>query len=79
VLPATKAVPKEMLPLADKPAIQYCGRSRRLGVEHIAIVTSRSKRAIEDHFDVSPGVARAAALGRSRAPDELAASREWPD
>jgi UTP--glucose-1-phosphate uridylyltransferase len=55
VLPATKAVPKEMLPLADKPTIQYIVEEAvASGIEHITIVTSRSKRAIEDHFDVSP-------------------------
>jgi UTP--glucose-1-phosphate uridylyltransferase len=55
VLPATKAVPKEMLPLADKPAIQYIVEEAvASGVEHITIITSRSKRAIEDHFDVAP-------------------------
>jgi UTP--glucose-1-phosphate uridylyltransferase len=55
VLPATKAVPKEMLPLADKPTIQYIVEEAvASGVEHVTIVTSRSKRAIENHFDVSP-------------------------
>jgi UTP--glucose-1-phosphate uridylyltransferase len=55
VLPATKAVPKEMLPLADKPTIQYIvEEAAASGVEHVTIVTSRSKRAIENHFDVSP-------------------------
>ncbi|MFI5273241.1 MAG: UTP--glucose-1-phosphate uridylyltransferase GalU [Ktedonobacterales bacterium] len=55
VLPATKAVPKEMLPLADKPTIQYIiEEAVRSGIEHIIIVTSRTKRAIEDHFDESP-------------------------
>jgi UTP--glucose-1-phosphate uridylyltransferase len=55
VLPATKAIPKEMLPLADKPTIQYIiEEAVASGVEHIIIVTSRTKRAIEDHFDESP-------------------------
>jgi UTP--glucose-1-phosphate uridylyltransferase len=55
VLPATKAIPKEMLPLADKPTIQYIVEEAvASGVEHIIIVTSRTKRAIEDHFDASP-------------------------
>jgi len=55
VLPATKAIPKEMLPLADKPTIQYIVEEAvASGVQHIAIVTSRTKRAIEDHFDDSP-------------------------
>src|SRR5579883_2251718 len=57
VLPATKAIPKEMLPLADKPTIQYIVEEAvAAGVQHIAIVTSRTKRAIEDHFDDSPEI-----------------------
>jgi UTP--glucose-1-phosphate uridylyltransferase len=55
VLPATKAIPKEMLPLADKPTIQYViEEAVASGIEHIIVVTSRTKRAIEDHFDESP-------------------------
>src|SRR5215831_3870489 len=55
VLPATKAVPKEMLPLADKPTIQYIiEEAVASGIEHVIVVTSRTKRAIEDHFDESP-------------------------
>jgi UTP--glucose-1-phosphate uridylyltransferase len=53
-LPATKAQPKEMLPIVDKPAIQYIVEEAvSAGVEHIIIVTGRNKRAIEDHFDKS--------------------------
>jgi UTP--glucose-1-phosphate uridylyltransferase len=53
-LPATKASPKEMLPLVDKPLIQYVVEEAvASGVESIIIVTSRGKTAIEDHFDVS--------------------------
>lgn len=53
-LPATKAQPKEMLPIVDKPAIQYIVEEAILsGVEDIIIVTGRNKRAIEDHFDKS--------------------------
>ena len=53
-LPATKAQPKEMLPLVDKPIIQY-GVEEALasGVDNIILVTGRGKNAIEDHFDVS--------------------------
>src|SRR5690348_6630999 len=53
-LPATKAQPKEMLPLVDKPIIQY-GIEEALasGVDNIILVTGRGKNAIEDHFDVS--------------------------
>jgi UTP--glucose-1-phosphate uridylyltransferase len=74
VLPATKAVPKEMLPLADKPAIQYIVEEAvASGVEHITIVTSRSKRAIEDHFDVAPELEAALLRKGDRARlDELA-------
>jgi UTP--glucose-1-phosphate uridylyltransferase len=53
-LPATKASPKEMLPLVDKPLIQYVVEEAvASGIESIVIVTGRGKSAIEDHFDVS--------------------------
>jgi len=53
-LPATKAQPKEMLPIVDKPTIQYIVEEAvRSGIEDIIIVTGRNKRAIEDHFDRS--------------------------
>jgi len=53
-LPATKAQPKEMMPLIDKPAIQYIvEEAAASGIESIMIVSGRSKRAIEDHFDKS--------------------------
>src|SRR5579864_8950049 len=53
-LPATKAQPKEMLPLVDKPLIQYAVEEAiHSGVQNIIIVTGRGKTAIEDHFDVS--------------------------
>jgi UTP--glucose-1-phosphate uridylyltransferase len=53
-LPATKAQPKEMLPLIDKPIIQYgVEEAVASGADHIIIVTGRGKNAIEDHFDVS--------------------------
>ncbi len=53
-LPATKASPKEMLPLVDKPLIQYAVEEAvQSGIEDILIVTGRGKRAIEDHFDRS--------------------------
>lgn len=53
-LPATKVVPKEMLPLVDKPIIQY-GVEEALasGIEHIIFITGRGKGAMEDHFDIS--------------------------
>lgn len=53
-LPATKAQPKEMLPIVDKPVIQYLVEEAvASGIEEIIFVTGRGKRAIEDHFDVS--------------------------
>ncbi|MDO7904842.1 UTP--glucose-1-phosphate uridylyltransferase GalU [Paenibacillus sp. JX-17] len=53
-LPATKAMPKEMLPIVDKPTIQYIVEEAvQSGIEDIIIVTGKSKRAIEDHFDNS--------------------------
>ncbi len=55
VLPATKVIPKEMLPLVDKPTLQYIVEEAvAAGVEEIIFVTSRSKRSIEDHFDSFP-------------------------
>ena len=53
-LPATKSQPKEMLPIVDKPAIQYVvEEAARTGIQDILIVTGRGKRTIEDHFDRS--------------------------
>ena len=58
-LPATKAQPKEMLPIVDKPSIQYIiEEAVEAGIEDILIITGRSKRAIEDHFDYSPELER---------------------
>ncbi len=51
-LPATKAQPKEMLPIVDKPTIQYIVEEAvAAGIEDIIIISGRNKRAIEDHFD----------------------------
>jgi UTP--glucose-1-phosphate uridylyltransferase len=53
-LPATKAVPKEMLTVVDKPVIQYAvEEARAAGIEHFVMVTGRGKGAIEDHFDIA--------------------------
>ena len=53
-LPATKAMPKEMLPIVDKPLIQYAvEEAKAAGIEDFIFVTGRGKHAIEDHFDVS--------------------------
>lgn len=53
-LPATKALPKEMLPVVDRPLIQYAvDEAREAGIEQIIFVTGRGKSAIEDHFDIA--------------------------
>ena len=53
-LPATKAMPKEILPILDKPLVQYgVEEALEAGLTDIGFVTGRGKRAIEDHFDVS--------------------------
>lgn len=52
-LPATKAIPKEMLTVVDRPVIQYVvDEARAAGIEHLIFVTGRNKSAIEDHFDI---------------------------
>ena len=52
VLPATKTIPKEMLPIVDRPALQYViDEAREAGIEHFIFVTGRNKGAIEDYFD----------------------------
>src|SRR3989338_2956126 len=58
-LPATKAQPKEMLPIVDKPVVQYLVEEAvASGITDIIFVTGREKRTIEDHFDVAPGLER---------------------
>lgn len=58
-LPATKSQPKEMLPVVDRPVIQYVVEEAiASGAEDILIITGRGKRALEDHFDYSPELAR---------------------
>ena len=53
-LPATKAIPKEMLPIVDRPLIQYAvDEAREAGIEQMIFVTGRGKSAIEDHFDIA--------------------------
>ena len=59
-LPATKAMPKEMLPVVDKPLIQYAvEEAAAAGIEQMIFVTGRNKRAIEDHFDRAPELEQA--------------------
>ena len=53
-LPATKAMPKEMLTIVDKPLIQYVvDEAKEAGIEHFVFVTGRNKGVIEDHFDLA--------------------------
>ena len=73
VLPISKALPKEMLPIVDKPAIQYIVEEAvRSGIEDILIITNRNKGVIEDHFDHVPELeARLASSGKDDALQEL--------
>ncbi|HKO07707.1 MAG TPA: UTP--glucose-1-phosphate uridylyltransferase, partial [Alphaproteobacteria bacterium] len=75
-LPATKAMPKEMLPVVDKPLIQYAvEEAQAAGIEDFIFVTGRGKTAIEDHFDHSYELQNVlAARGKS---EELEALRRW--
>ena len=75
-LPVTKASPKEMLPVVDKPLIQYAiEEARAAGIEEFYFVTGRAKSAIEDHFDVAYELeATLRERGRSETLDEL---RAW--
>lgn len=75
VLPATKAMPKEMLPIVDKPAIQYIVEEAvRSGITDILIITNRGKDIIEDHFDRSPELEeRLLATGKNDVYDEVVA------
>lgn len=58
-LPATKAMPKEMLPVVDMPLIQYAvNEAAAAGITEMIFVTGRSKRALEDHFDSHPELER---------------------
>ena len=58
--PATTVLPKEMLPLVDRPVIEYgVSEASGAGLTDLLLITSRAKRAIEDHFDLPPDVAQA--------------------
>src|ERR1044071_3494633 len=76
ILPATKAMPKEMLPVVDRPLIQYAiEEAKAAGIEEFYFVTGRAKSAIEDHFDVAYELeATLRERGRSETLDEL---RAW--
>ena len=73
VLPASKAMPKEMLPIVDKPAIQYIVEEAvASGITDILIITSRGKTTVEDHFDRAPELeARLLASGKQSVYDEI--------
>ena len=67
-LPATKASPKEMLPVVDKPLIQYAvEEAYSAGIRHMIFVTGRNKRAIEDHFDTAYELENELVLGNKQA------------
>ncbi len=75
-LPATKAMPKEMLPVVDKPLIQYAvEEARAAGIEEFIFVTGRGKSAIEDHFDYSHDLHQA--LVERQKTEELEALEAW--
>ena len=77
-LPATKATPKEMLPIVDKPTIQYIvEEALASGIEEILIISGHAKRAIEDHFDSAPVLERE--LEEKGKNDLLAIVRETAD
>ena len=73
VLPASKAMPKEMLPIVDKPAIQYIVEEAvRAGITDILIITNRGKTLLEDHFDRTPELEeRLLAGGKKEVYDEV--------
>jgi UTP--glucose-1-phosphate uridylyltransferase len=74
-LPATKAMPKEMLPVVDRPAIQYVvAEASRAGLSNVLVITGRSKRSLEDHFDRMPTLEDA--LEQKGDEKKLAAVRE---
>ena len=80
VLPATKAIPKEMLPVFDRPAIQYVvDEARQAGIEHFVFVTGRNKGAIEDYFDRAYELeATLAGKGKDAILEELEPTRPEP-
>jgi UTP--glucose-1-phosphate uridylyltransferase len=79
-LPATKAIPKEMLPVVDRPLIQYVvDEARAAGIEHFVLITGRNKSVIADHFDIQIELeATLRDRGHQRALAELAQDRPSP-
>ena len=81
VLPATKAMPKEMLTIVDKPAIQYIVEEAvESGITDILIITNRGKGIIEDHFDRSPEFREISRQGLCRQlhRDGMSPAKEYP-
>src|SRR6186997_604222 len=79
-LPATKAQPKEMLPIVDKPLIQYAvEEAYAAGIRHMIFVTGRNKRAIEDHFDTAYELETELEAGQKRELLALVRSMQPPD
>lgn len=80
VLPATKSIPKEMLPVFDRPAIQYVvDEALEAGIEHIVFVTGRNKAAIEDYFDSAYELeATLEAKGKTDILEEVVSTRPIP-
>ncbi|TFZ05203.1 UTP--glucose-1-phosphate uridylyltransferase GalU [Ramlibacter henchirensis] len=79
-LPATKAIPKEMLPVVDRPLIQYAvEEAYEAGIRHMVFVTGRSKRAIEDHFDSSPELEMELEAGKKKELLDVVRSLAPPD
>jgi UTP--glucose-1-phosphate uridylyltransferase len=77
-LPATKAIPKEMLPVVDRPVIQHVfDEARAAGIEHFIFVTGRNKGTIEDHFDIAFELDRTL-KDRNRASDLAELARDLP-
>ena len=77
-LPATKAMPKEMLTVVDKPLIQYAvDEAREAGIEQMIFVTGRGKSALEDHFDISYEL-ETTMMDRGKALDAIAGTRFRP-
>ena len=78
MLPATKTVPKEVLPLVDKPVIHYIiEEAVESGIEDILIITNRAKSALDDYFDYAPELEQT--LSKGGKPSELAAVRQSAD
>ncbi|HVH03026.1 MAG TPA: sugar phosphate nucleotidyltransferase, partial [Amaricoccus sp.] len=78
-LPATKSVPKEILPLVDRPLIQYAiDEARAAGIREFIFVTSRGKSALEDYFDAAPELEQALREGGKDALLDLLAQTNMP-